>query len=411
MRGEIRLLPRALSGRLERSLRAFPAAVVIGARQTGKSTLVRELHRGDGRLYVTLDDLDVLAQAERAPDELVTRARRMTIDEVQRSPDLLLAVKRAVDEDRRPGRFILTGSANLLLMKRVSESLAGRAVYLSLWPLTQREQLALATPGIWERFFEEPPSAWLDLVLEEERERGERWQELARRGGYPVPAHMLTGREDRRLWFDGYLGTYLERDLRNLSAVEHLADFRRLMRAASLRLGNLLNQAELARDVGLPPSTVQRYLNLMETSFQLVRLEPYSVSRTRRLVKSPKAYWSDTGLAMWIAGETEPRGAHLENLVLADLLVWRDTRDGRAEILYWRTHKGAEVDFVVENDGELLAIEVKSAARVAYDDAKSVRLFLHEYAGMARGGLLLHTGTDAFWIAEGVLAVPWWRIL
>lgn len=405
-----KLLPRALATVLRRALRAFPVVVVTGARQTGKSTLVRELLAEERRLYVTLDDLDVREQADRSPDELVRRAPRMTIDEVQRSPDLLFAIKRAVDRERAPGRFILTGSANLLLMERVSESLAGRAVYLQLWPLTRREQLGIGLPGIWERLLEEPHDSWLDLVQAEEV-RAEPWEELALRGGYPVPAHRLQGQEDRRLWFDGYLRTYLERDLRDLSAVEHLADFQRLMRAACLRLGNLLNQAELARDVGLPPSTAQRYVNLLETSFQLVRLAPYAVSRTKRLVKSPKVYWSDTGLALAAAGEERPRGAHLENIVLADLMAWRETQTDRPQVLYWRTHKGTEVDLVVEKGEALLPVEVKSGSRVRLDDLESLRLFLSEYDRAARGALVLYSGAETYWAAERILAVPWWRVV
>jgi predicted AAA+ superfamily ATPase len=404
------LLPRDLTARLRRALGAFPAVVVTGARQTGKSTLVRELLGDPDRLYVTLDDVDVLDQAERAPDELVRRAPRMTLDEVQRLPDLLLAVKRTVDVRREPGRFILTGSADLLLMERVSESLAGRAAYLNLRPLTRREQLGLATAGSWERLFEEPVSVWRDLV-QSDAAGSEPWQSLAARGGYPVPTVQLRDPEDRRLWFETYVHTYLERDLRQLAAVQHLTDYRRLMRAVCLRLGNLLNQADLARDVGLPPSTAQRYLNLMETSLQLVRLEPYAVNRTKRLIKSPKLFWTDTGLAMWVAGEQEPRGAHLENVVLNDLLAWRETCPDRPGVFFWRTARGAEVDFVIERGDRVLPVEVKAAARVSYADARHLRVFLEEYSDLAKGGLVLYAGEDVFWIADRILAVPWWRVI
>ena len=209
--------------RLAAALEAFPVVAVIGARQTGKSTLVRDLVPTGDRLYVTLDDIDTLSEAEKAPEQLLRRAARMTIDEVQRSPDLLLAIKRAVDEDRQPGRFVLTGSANLLLMSRVSESLAGRAAYLTLWPLTRREQLGAGASGDWDRFFDVEVRGWRDLALASAA-APEDWKRLAKRGGYPVPAHELKGDERRDLWFDGYVRTYLERDLQQLSAIEHLAD-------------------------------------------------------------------------------------------------------------------------------------------------------------------------------------------
>lgn len=404
------LNPRSLAPLLDRALEAFPVVVVTGARQTGKSTLVRELLADDDRLYVTLDDIAVRDQADRAPDSLLGRAPRMTLDEVQRSPDLLLAVKRAVDERRIPGRFILTGSANLLLMERVSESLAGRAAYLNLRPMTRREQAGLATTGMWDRLFDEPLAEWRGMFLDEALE-AESWLDLARRGGYRVPALHMRKPDERQLWFDGYQRIYLERDLRQLAAVEHLADFARLMRAACLRLGNLLNQADLARDVGLAPSTAKRYMNLMETTFQLTRLEAYAVNRTKRLVKSPKVYWSDSGLTMWISGEDEPRGAQLENLVLNDLLAWSDARADGSRVLYWRTDKGAEVDFVIERGERLLPVEVKSGRRVSYADTDSLRLFAEEYEGLVDGALVLYGGEDVFWISEGILALPWWRIL
>ncbi|UCD24370.1 MAG: DUF4143 domain-containing protein, partial [Gemmatimonadota bacterium] len=216
--------------------------------------------------------------------------------------------------------------------------------------------------------------------------------------------------EDRDAWFAGYTATYLERDVQDLSAIEHLPDFRRLMRACCLRLGSLMNQADLARDVGIPPSTAQRYLNLLEASYQLIRLPAYSVNRTRRLTKSPKVYWTDTGLGMHLAGETEPRGAHLENLVVNELLAWRDSRVRPPEILYWRTTKGAEVDFVIEWQGQLLAIEVKAARKVGHRDTRHLRAFLQEYADIVRGGIVLHTGDELSWLARDVLAVPWWLV-
>lgn len=388
----------------------MPVAVVTGARQTGKSTLARDLLPGEDRTYLTLDDLDVLAQAQKAPESLVHRAERLTLDEVQRAPDLLLAVKRAVDEDRRPGRFLLTGSANLLLMRRVSESLAGRAAYLTLWPLTRRERLGQGRAGLWTELLATDEADWRSLCLDTPTER-EDWRDLARRGGYPTPSVELAGDEPRRAWFAGYARTYLERDLQDLSAISGLVDFHRLMRAACLRLGQLVNQTELGRDVGLPQPTVRRYLNLLETSYQLVRVPPYSVNRTKRLIKTPKLYWADTGLALFLAGEDEPRGSHLENLVLGDLLAWRDASIDPPAILYWRTATGEEVDFVLESRGSLLPIEVKASSRVRPSDARHLVSFRREYPDRSRHGLLLYDGDEVFHPVEGVLAVPWWRVM
>ena len=414
-------LPRTVSHTLDAMMRVMPAVVVAGARQTGKSTLARAFGASaqssapvqgefDARRYLSLDDLDVLDLARRDPDALVRGSGPVTLDEVQREPDLLSAVKREVDRERRPGRFLLTGSANLLLMRRVSESLAGRASYLTLWPMTRGEQLGLGRCGIWEDLVKSPDQDWLDVVAEHHGDP-EDWRALTRRGGYPVPAVHLNAEDERAIWFDGYVRTYLERDLQALSSIAGLPDFRRLMRAAALRLGSLLNQTQLGRNIGLPQPTVHRWLNLLETSYLLVRIPAYSVNRTKRLIKAPKLYWSDTGLAMHLSQEDEPRGAHLENIVLQDLLAWRDCRTRRAEVLHWRTPTGEEVDFVIEADGWVLPIEVKATRRPRIRDAAHLRSFRAEYGRAARAGLLLHGGDLLQWLTPEVLAAPWWRVI
>ena len=403
------LLGRLAGPSLAEQLRVMPAAVVTGARQTGKSTLARDETLGDRR-YVSLDDLDVFDAARRDPDALVGGDQPLTIDEVQRHPDLLHAVKREIDQRRQPGRFLLTGSANLLLMRGVSESLAGRASYLSLWPMTRREQRGLGRGGIWEQLVGARDDQWLDLVAAQPG-GPEDWRNLARRGGFPVPAvHQETDLQ-RRIWFDGYVQTYLERDLQGLSSITALPDFRRLVRAACLQLGQVVNQTRLGRDVSLPQATVHRYLNLLETSYLLVRLPAYAPNRGKRVSKLPKLYWSDTGLALHLAQQEEPGGAHLENIVLHDLMCWRDARLAPAELMYWRTASGVEVDFVIEVAGRLLPIEVKTSARPRLRDTVNLRAFRAEYGAAARSGLLLHTGEAVEWLTPDVLAAPWWRVL
>ena len=405
-------LPRHAAGLLERALGAFPVVVLMGARQTGKSTLARTEPFLADRLYLTLDDPETHERARQAPRDMVRSAPRLTLDEVQREPELLLAVKRAVDEDRprRNGRFLLTGSANLLLMQRVSETLAGRATYVNLWPLCRRERLGRGKPGIWSDLLATPVADWPGL-FESRDEAPADWQTVVRTSGYPTPAVDLGGDDARSLWFDGYIRTYLERDLQALAAVGNLVDFRRLMRVASHRLGGLINQADIGRDLQMPRTTVQRYFNLLETSFQLVRLPPYSVNRGKRLVKSPKLYWSDPALALWLSGANAVSGEHLENLVLADLLVWRDGQAPAPDVLFWRTTTDREVDLVVEAGDRLTAIEVKAAATPGLADTRGLRLFRQEYPEQFAGGLLLHGGRDMQWMAEGVLAVPWWRVV
>ena len=405
----MKTLPRLVGAALTERLRVMPAVVVTGARQTGKSTLVEHLVPGKRR-YATLDDLDVLDAARRDPEILVGGKNPITLDEVQREPGLLRAVKRAIDRNRSPGRFLITGSANLLLMRQVSESLAGRASYLTLWPMTRREQRGLGRCGRWDELLATPDANWRDLLAAGE-DRAEDWRVLARHGGFPTPALALSETAERRIWFDGYVRTYLERDLQDLASISALPDFRRLMRATCLRLGQLVNQTELGRDVALPQPTVHRWLNLLETSYLLVRLPAYAVNRTKRLIKAPKVYWGDIGVALQLAGVEEPGGAHLENLILQDLLAWRDARIDQTELAYWRTSIGEEVDFVIETGGKLLPIEIKATARPRLADIAHLRTFRAEYGKKARAGLLLHTGNALEWLADDVLAAPWWRVL
>ena len=405
-------LPRVASRLIERALLASPVVVLMGARQTGKSTLVQSEPFLRDRTYLTLDDLEIHDRARTASDDLVRTAPRLILDEVQREPNLLLAVKRAVDEDRprQNGRFVLTGSANLLLMHRVSESLAGRATYVNLWPLTRRERLGLGATGIWTQLLTTPVSEWTALVESQPSDPID-WRDEARRGGYPVPSVELSSADSRELWFDGYLRTYLERDLQTMAAIGNLLDFRRLMRTACLRLGTVVNQAGLGRDTRIARATVQRYLNLLETSFQLIRLPPYAINRTKRLVKSPKLYWSDPALALWLSGSKTPSGPHLECLVLSDLLAWRDCQIPAPEVLFWRTTTDLEVDFVVESGNRLLPIEVKATSNPGYAHTRGLRAFRQEYTDQFIGGLLLHCGNHSQWMSDRILAVPWWKVL
>jgi hypothetical protein len=280
---------------------------------------------------------------------------------------------------------------------------------LKLWPLTRGERRGLGTVGVWDDLLAASVREW-PAVVESRDAAPEDWRSATEVGGLPVPAHEIDSREARALWFGGYVDTYLERDLQQLARIDDLGDFRRLLRAAALRVGTVLNQAELARDVAIPRPTAHRWLNLLETSFQLVRLPAYASNRTKRLVKSPKLYWSDVGLARYLAGG-EPSGAHLENLVLCDLIAWRELATRRPEILYWRTVNQEEVDFVIEVDSSLLAIEVKATTRPRYEDARHLKTFRSEYGDAVKGALLLHCGNETFWLAEGVLAIPWWRVI
>jgi predicted AAA+ superfamily ATPase len=401
--------PRLAQETLARLLKIMPVVIVTGARQTGKSTLVA----GAGpRQLLSLDDLLVRDRARREPMALVSEDAPITIDEVQREPDLLLAIKRLVDLEgtrRTPGRFLLTGSANLLLMKRVAESLAGRASYLTLWPMSHRERRGAPLDGAWSDLLAAAPASWPSL-LEQRQAQPLGWRDEVRGGGFPVPALTLESEDARHAWFEGYIQTYLERDLRELSAVESLADFRRLLGAAALRIGQMINQTELGRDLQMSQQRIRGYLGLLEVSYQIVRLPAYAVSKGTRLIKTPKLYWVDAGLGWYLAGGGEPTGAHFENLLLGELLAWQSVQPRRPEVCYWRTAGQLEVDFVIDTGSRLLPVEVKSGREVSYRDARGLVAFRNEYGARAPGGIIAYDGTATTWVAEGILAVPWWRL-
>ena len=379
--------PRLQSPILAQVLTQYPVVVVHGARQTGKTTLVQGSPIGQGRTFLSLDDFDVRDVAQSDPTALFIGRDCITLDEIQRQPDLLLAIKADVDRQRQPGRFLLTGSANLLLMERVADTLAGRAVYFSLPPLT------------WAEIEERGYGRTLDILIEQETidqvvralpasvpEPNRPLQEAVRAGGYPVPA-LAADAGFRARWFDGYVQTYLERDLRQLSAIDQLMEFRRLMQLCALQNGRLLNIASLAADAGLAAATARRYINLLETSFQVTRVPAYAVNRGKRLVKAPKLLWTDTGLAAHLAGIADSDslvrgrewGFWLENWVGNHLLVWAGLRVPRLNITHWRTSNGREVDFVVETGRRLIPVEVKATPRPSSRDLAGLNAFLDTY--------------------------------
>jgi predicted AAA+ superfamily ATPase len=381
------IVPRLQTLLLQKLLQDHPVVILHGARQTGKTTLARIPSVGQGRAYRTLDDLDALDLARRDPTALFLGRERITLDEVQRQPDLLLAIKADVDRRRTPGRFLLTGSANLLLMEKVAESLTGRAVYLCLPPLTWAEVERRSFGRILDVLLERQSVEEALTGLDEASVNPVRPLPAAiLAGGYPVPA-LSDDVSFRSRWFDGYVQTYLERDLRDLSATDRLIEFRRLMQMCAAHNGGVLNVASVAGDAGLSPATARRYLNLLEVSFQIARLPAYAVNRGKRLIKAPKIYWTDTGLAAHLSGifaeetlvQSREWGTYLENWVGIHLLVYASLKSPRISVSYWRTSNGHEVDFVIEAGKRLMPVEVKATSRPSKEDLRGLNAFLETY--------------------------------
>jgi predicted AAA+ superfamily ATPase len=396
---------RELGHLVRQTLRQTPVTVISGLRQSGKSTfLEHEPGVTEGRLYRTLDELDTLEKAQAEPREFLNQAPALAVDEAQRLPGLFLPLKRVVDQDRRAGRFVLTGSANLLLLKRVADSLAGRGFYAVMHPLNRRELAErLEAPPMLARFLSEGAWPKTDVPTLNEGE--------VLRGGFPEVA-LNTG-VNQRLWFDGFERSYLERDVRDLRRVEDLAGFRRLQRLAALRTGGVLNVSSLSRDAQMSEPTTRRYLDLLETLMVIHRLPPFLGNRSSRLIKSPKLYFADSGLAAHLAGVTEVgtssaeplRGALLENFVLQNLMAALEPHLIGVRFYFWHEQGRQEVDFVIEHGSKLVAVEVKATGRLNMDDTRSLRDFLRRTPSCV-AGVLTYFGQDVMLLGDKLWAVP-----
>ncbi|MCL4818656.1 MAG: ATP-binding protein [Vicinamibacteria bacterium] len=377
-------IARGIEEALLRSARTRPAVVLTGARQTGKTTTLRRLF--PAHHFVSLDLPTEAEQAEREPSAFLLRhPPPVIIDEIQYAPALFRHLKSAIDRDRSArGRYLLTGSQKFTLMRGVSESLAGRVDVLELEGLSLREMR----------------SARRDLAVETAMLRGS------------LPELHANPDIDGVAFYNSYLATYLERDIRSLARVGSLRDFERFLRACALRSANLLNKAELARDVGIAPSTANEWLSMLETSGQVVLLEPYFSNRTKSLAKSPKLYLSDTGLLcalLNVRSETELRrsplaGAIWETFVCAQLRH-RERRAGRAKSLYFWRDRTREVDFVVESGGRLELLEAKWTELPRADDAANL-----DHVRRVLGGRFVSSGAIVCRAATGFPIGDGWRV-
>ena len=401
-------LPREITSRLELALRRLPVVVLSGLRQTGKSTLLqRESSLATGRAYRTLDDFAVLAAAQVNPESLLEGF--VTLDEVQRCPQLLLAIKRNVDEQRKPGRFVLSGSANLALLHHVSETLAGRAAYFTLHPMTRREVQSKTGAAPFLMGF------MRDLTLPRGAAKVVTEQEVLAGGLPPACLGAPDGLAD---WFRGYVQTYVERDVRQLSQITDLIAFRTLAQLAALRTGQVLTISNLARDAKLSAATAGRYLNLLEASFLIRRLPPFFRNRGSRQIKSPKLFVADSGLAAYLAGvdSLEPgrddllRGALLETYVAHNLAGLLEAHLPDARLAYWHEQGRHEVDFVIESGRSVFAIEVKAATRWSQSDLSGLRAFLDRTPSCA-AAVLAYNGRDAVHLGGKLFAIPLGHLL
>jgi hypothetical protein len=397
-------LPRTLETVVARANAEFPAVVLGGPRQSGKTTLLQHAF-GRGRAYVSLERPDIRALAVADPQQfLATYPVPAIFDEIQYAPELLAYIKERIDAHRsQPGQYLLTGSQNLLMMQRVTESLAGRAAILRLLPLSQFE--ARGDP--------DGPLPW-------EQEQGdagpalgyrELWQALLR-GWYPEL--VVNPGRNLQLWHASYLQTYLERDVRSLRQIGDLVQFQSFLQGLAARSGQLLNLSNLARDLGVTDITAKAWLSVLEATFQVIVIRPYFANIGKRLVKRPKVYFTDTGTLCYLTGLRDPdhaaagplAGPIFETAVLSELVKVFAHRGEQPRIHFWRTASGVEVDFVVQTSGQLIPIEAKPSATPNPAMAKNIRALRKDFPALITRGYVIHPGDVRLPLGQGVMAVP-----
>jgi predicted AAA+ superfamily ATPase len=403
------VVERHARARVEEALADTRVVVVLGARQVGKSTLVQRVARDRGHMrVVTLDDQATRTAAESDPTGFVAELPTpVVVDEVQRAPDLLLAIKQRVDDDPRPGQFLLTGSANVLTAPRIADALTGRAEYVRLHPFSQGElrgRRDSLLPMLLEGSFPQ---------LDGEPTGRKAYAPILAAGGYPEAVRRASGRRVR--FFESYVDTILQRDLRSIASLVDAANAGRVLRALAALSASEINFEALSRDLGLANNTIRAHAELMETLFLIRRLPPWSGNLFARAIKAPKAYVADTGLLTYLLGADERRivrdlglgGAFFETFAAMELVRQADWQPDPVTVHHYRDRDRREVDLVIERrDGTILGIEVKAAASVNAADLRGLTYLRDRLGERFVAGVLLYTGPSTVPYGDRLAAIP-----
>jgi len=400
------LIPRQAARQVATALGDTPVVMVNGPRQCGKTTLVRGF-AVDGRRYISLDDETALTAARDDPAGFLRTLDRVILDEVQRAPELLRAIKVSVDRDRRPGRFLLTGSADLLTLPTVSDSLAGRMEVVTLLPLSQAELQRSTSRFIDRAFAGKPPEALGPAT-------GGALVQRVLRGGYPEMLRR-THPARRRNWARNYIAAIVQRDVRDISSIERLDVLPRLLRILAQHSGQLTNFTQLGSQIGLDEKTARKYLGVLEQLFLVRRLEPWHSNRLSRLVKTPKLHFLDSGLLGALLGVAPERvvgdrailGVLLETFVYAEILKLATVSERQIALYHYRDKDKNEVDIVIEDEsGGVVGLEIKAAVTVRPADFTGLRKLAVATGKNFRSGMVLHDGDAVIGFGDQFHAAP-----
>ncbi|MDE3010589.1 MAG: ATP-binding protein [Pseudomonadota bacterium] len=400
------MFERFIKWRVEEALADTPVVLIVGPRRAGKTTLVREMEEA-GRTYLTLDDQTVLEAARSDPAGFIRNLDRTIIDEIQRAPDLLLAIKKTVDEDYRPGRFLLTGSANVLTLPRVADSLAGRMETIHMLPLA-RAEIEGRTPTFLEHLFAGEFRSQQDAIL------GDDLVQLVLLGGFPEAISRDSERR-RQDWSRSYLTSVLTRDLRDIADIERLTELPKFVRLLAEHSGQLVNYSQLGAGINVSHKTGQRYVGLLEQVFLIATVQPWFTNTLKRIVKTPKLHFLDSGLLAAVRGLSFDRvkadrstfGALLESFVFAEVLKLMTASDLRLTPHHFRDRDGREVDIVLErDDGTIVGIEVKASGTVKAGDFGGLRALAEACGDRFACGVVLYDSADVVPFGDRLAAAP-----
>jgi uncharacterized protein len=397
---------RFVERRATEALLDTPVVLIVGPRRAGKTTLVRKM--GDpNRAYITLDDQTVLDAAQSDPAGFIRGLDQAIIDEIQRAPDLLLAIKKTVDEDYRPGRFLLTGSANVLTLPRIADSLAGRMETIRMLPLA-RAEISGRVPTFLERVFAGKLQCDGEAVI------GDELIQLALLGGFPEA--ISRGNERRRQdWARSYLTSVLTRDLRDIADIEKLTELPKFVRLLAEHSGQLVNYSQFGSSINVSHKTGQRYVALLEQVFLVSTLQPWYTNALKRIAKTPKLHFLDSGLLAAARGLSFDRvkadrhvfGALLESFVFCEVLKLMTASDLRLTPYHFRDQQMREVDIVLErDDGMIVGIEVKASATVKSSDFAGLRTLAEVCKDRFAYGVVLYDSADLVPFGERLAAAP-----